>query len=63
MNTVAGLPEAISLERLGEIYDISPGVLPKIPGRLPKDFTFRVGRRWMLFTEKIRAHIEAGGSL
>ena len=63
MNTLANLPEAITLARLGEIYDIPSGVLLKIPGRLPKDFCFKIGRQTMVFTEKVRQHIEAGGSL
>ena len=63
MNTVTGLPAAISIYQLGEIYDIPAGVLPKIPARLPEDVTFKIGRTWMVFTDKVRQHIEAGGSL
>ena len=63
MNTVSGLPAAITLEKLGELYDISPGVLPKIPGRLPRGFTFNIGRTWMVITDKVRQHIEAGCQL
>ncbi|MBX3169287.1 MAG: hypothetical protein KF760_17920 [Candidatus Eremiobacteraeota bacterium] len=63
MNMLSGLPEAIPLAKLGELYDIPPGALAKVPDRLPKGFAFRIGRRWMVFVEKVRQHLEAGGSL
>ncbi|ODT67650.1 hypothetical protein ABS71_10465 [bacterium SCN 62-11] len=58
-----GLPEAISLDQFGELYQISPGLLPKIPERLPKNCTFKVGRRWMVWKEPTRKYFEAGGGL
>ena len=59
----ATLPPAITLKEFGAAYAIPEDQLHRVVRQLPPGTAFRIGKRWRVLIEPLKAWIASGGSV